>query len=239
MLNRDKGAAPLYSQIENIIKEQIDIGEFAYGDVFWSEKQLQDYYNVSRVTIRQAISGLVNASYLQCSRGIGTTVVFNKINENLKHVISFSEEMSQHGITMTTSYCEVTLEEVNKQVASKLNIEENALAYKLVRVRCVKDSPIVYSITYLKKSYNMPLDSKLYMDSLYHFLKQEYGIRIVEGRDALEATIANETISRFLNISVGSPIFKRTRTTIDQNNEFVEYSICYYPGDKYKYSVKL
>lgn len=38
MLNREKGAAPLYSQIVEIIKGQIESGEFVKGDLFPTEK---------------------------------------------------------------------------------------------------------------------------------------------------------------------------------------------------------
>ncbi len=37
MLNREKGAAPLYSQIAEIIKSQIENGEFVKGDQFLTE----------------------------------------------------------------------------------------------------------------------------------------------------------------------------------------------------------
>ncbi|WMJ85889.1 GntR family transcriptional regulator [Anaerocolumna sp. MB42-C2] len=238
-LNHEKGAAPLYSQIEGILKEKIEKGEYACGDVLPSEKQLQELFEVSRVTVRQAVSSLVNAGYLQPAQGIGTIVVFEKIDEKLKRVISFSEEMEQHGMKMETGYCNISLEKVNKTIAAKLEIEHGEEAYKLVRVRGAKASPIVYSITYLKRSYELPLDPKQYMDSLYNLLDTRYGVKIVKGQDTFEAVLADKEIGKYLNISVGSPVFKRTRVTTDQQNEIVEYTICYYPGDKYKYSVEL
>ena len=42
MLNREKGAAPLYSQIVEIIRGQIEKGEFVKGDLFLTEKKLQE-----------------------------------------------------------------------------------------------------------------------------------------------------------------------------------------------------
>lgn len=238
-LNHEKGAAPLYFQIENILKEQIEKGEYAYGDILPSEKQLQELFEVSRVTVRQAVSSLVNAGYLQSSQGIGTSVIFEKIDEKLKRVISFSEEMEQHGIQMETSYCDIILEKAAKLIAPKLNVKEGEEIYKLVRVRSAKASPIVYSITYLKKNYDLPLDPKQYMASLYNLLESRYGVKIVKGKDTFEAVLADKEISKYLNISIGSPVFKRTRKTTDQQDELVEYTICYYPGDKYKYSVEL
>ncbi len=238
-LNRGRGAPSLYIQIEDIIKEQIENCEYDYGDILPSEKELESMYSVSRVTVRQAVNDLVKEGYLQCSRGIGTMVVFEKIDENIKRVISFSKEMEQHGIKMKTSYCHISLEKSGKHPASKLNINENDEVYKLVRVRCAKSAPLVYSITYLKKSCELPLDETMYNESLYDLLETQYNIKIIKGQDTFEATLANKTIAGFLEISVGASVFKRSRITFDQNNNIVEYTICYYPGDKYKYSVEL
>ncbi len=239
MLDRKKGAVPLYHQLEKRIREQIESGEYSKGDVFPTEKQLQEIYDVSRVTVRQAISSLVNDRYLECYRGIGTIVVFEKIDENLKRVISFSEEMKQHGIIMQTSYCVFSKEKASKVAALNLGIREQEKCYKLVRVRCVKDSPIVYSITYLNGKRDYPVHNELYKNSLYQLLKEEYGVQIVKGQDTLEAVSASKEISEMLQIKAGTPVFKRTRKTFENESEIIEYSVCYYPGDKYKYSVDL
>lgn len=239
MLERSKGAVPLYRQLEQLLREKIEDGEYVKGDILPSEKQLQETYNVSRVTVRQAIGNLENDGYLECHRGIGTIVVFQKIDENLKQVISFSEEMKRHGITMQTSHCVFTKEKAGKVTALNLGIKENETCYKLVRVRGANDSPIVYSITYLTGNREYPLHNELYKNSLYQLLKEEYGVQITKGHETLEAVGANKEISQMLQIREGSPVFKRTRKTFDNNNEIIEYTVCYYPGDKYKYSVEL
>ena len=65
MLNREKGAAPLYSQIADILKKKIEDGEFVSGDSFYTEKNLQEMFQVSRITVRQAVSELETEGYVQ------------------------------------------------------------------------------------------------------------------------------------------------------------------------------
>jgi GntR family transcriptional regulator len=221
------------------MKEQIETNTFSYGELFLSEKQLQEMFQVSRITIRQAMNAMVQAGYLECSRGIGTTVVFHKINETINQVKSFSEEMEQHGIAMKTTYCKITLEGLNKQAAIELMASESDQAYQLVRVRSADNVPMVYSITWLRKELNLPLDQNRYLTSLYGLLTKEYGIQIMKGQDTFEAMLANQNISDSLGIPLNAPVFKRSRKTMDQNNRVIEYTICYYPGDKYKYTVDL
>lgn len=238
-LNREKGAPALYSQIEQILKLRIENGEFQNGDTFLTEKQLQELFSVSRITVRQAVNALVNEGYLQCARGIGTTVVFRKIDENLKQVISFSEEMKLHGITMETSHCSMKLVKPDKKVQQMLETSAGEKVYRLERVRCAGGFPIVYSNTYLKAGMKLSLRNEEYTKSLYELLDRKYGVKIVKGTDVLEAVSATQAIADFLETEKNSPLFRRSRRTFDQNGEIVEYSVCYYPGDRYKYSVDL
>ncbi|MDE6893419.1 MAG: GntR family transcriptional regulator, partial [Lachnospiraceae bacterium] len=148
-LNREKGAAPLYSQIVEIIRSQIENGDFVKGEMFLTEKRLQEIYQVSRITVRQAINELENEGYLQCARGIGTTVVYGKkIDENLKNLVSFTDEMKLHGKVMNTSYCDMALIRAGKSVAVQLEIEPEDECYQLTRVRSVGKEAIVYSVTW-------------------------------------------------------------------------------------------
>jgi GntR family transcriptional regulator len=237
-LDRSKAAVALYLQISGQIAEAIESGEYAPGQIIPSEKQFQEKYSVSRMTVRLAIGELVNKGYVECMRGIGTVVTYGKIEENLKRVISFSEEMQLHGVTMQTSYCDIKVVCASEKVASNLNVKINSTVYELIRVRCANNKPIVYSTTYLKIS-DLPLDANLYSDSLYKFLSDQYNVNIARAGDQLEATLAEGIIAKFLEVAQGFPTFKRTRVAYDQHDNEVEYSICYYPGDKYRYSVNL
>ena len=42
-----------------------------------------------------------------------------------------------------------------------------------------------------------------------------------------------------MDIKVGTPVFKRTRIIYNTYDEIVEYTLCYYRGDKFKYTVQL
>ena len=215
MLNHEKGAPPLYSQLESIIKMQIERGEYNRGDFLPTEKMLMDQYEVSRVTVRQAMAALSQAGYIKCSRGIGTEVIYEKIDEHMKSVISFTDEMKQHNITMETIYCRMEKIMPGTTVASALQIPKTEMCYCLTRVRSVHE------------------------------------IRIVKGRDTLEAALPSPEVQKFLEIEAQMPVFKRIRQTFLPGEDFpelhngvkdglvFEYSVCYYPGNRYKYTVDL
>lgn len=154
-------------------------------------------------------------------------------------MVSFTDEMKRHGKVMNTSYCDMSLIHAGKTVAEQLEIAPEDECYRLVRVRSVEKEAIVYTITYLKKTREYPLDSQCYMESLYQFLWTNFNTKVVKGQDTLEAMAATAEIGKYLAIPEGVPVFKRVRKAYEENGDIVEYSICYYPGDRYKYSVEL
>ena len=239
LLNREKGAPPLYSQVEAILKSEIEHGKYNKGDLFPTETMLMEEYQVSRVTIRQAFAALTQAGYIKSRRGIGTEVTYEKIDEHIKSVISFTDEMKQHNITMATSYCKMEKVFPSTQIAMALQISKTDQCYKLTRVRDVQGKPLVYTITYLKNVVELPMEEKYYMESLYKFLKDTYGLIIEKGKDTLEATLPLKEVQDFLQIKPEMPVFKRVRKTFLTGSEVFEYSICYYPGNRYKYTVDL
>ena len=70
---------PIYYQIEAHLKQQIDADILKPGDVLPSEREFSEQFDVSRMTIRQAIMNLVNAGYLKRQKGRGTFVASKKI----------------------------------------------------------------------------------------------------------------------------------------------------------------
>ena len=230
MIDRNPGAPPLYAQLENILKQKIEQGTYKRGDFLPTEKELMAEYQLSRVTVRQAMTNLVQSGYVRARRGIGTDVVYEKVEEQLERVISFTEEMKKHNITMETTYCEMELVHPTERVAR---------CYCLKRVRNAEGKPMVYSISYLKKICELPLATEPYMTSLYQYLWNVHGILLESGRDTLEAALPSEEVQRMLEIDAQMPIFIRSRQTFLGDGTVFEYSICYYPGNRYKYTVEL
>ena len=67
-------AVPLYKQIANVIAQDIKDGKYNYGDRLPSELTLKDTFGVSRITIRAAISELMEEGLLVRSQGKGTFI---------------------------------------------------------------------------------------------------------------------------------------------------------------------
>lgn len=71
MLNK-QSPIPLYYQLMEDIKARIASGEIRPGDKLPSESQMMEQYGVSRLTVREALSNLVNEGLLVKKHGKGT-----------------------------------------------------------------------------------------------------------------------------------------------------------------------
>lgn len=72
-LNR-RSFVPLYQQIKDLLIKRMDHGDLATGDLIPSEKQLGTAFEVSRLTVRQALYELRVEGYVIREKGRGTFV---------------------------------------------------------------------------------------------------------------------------------------------------------------------
>src|SRR3954471_13942573 len=98
MINKNS-PIPIYYQLEGYIKELIENGELQPGDVLPPEREYAEKYQISRMTVRQAFTQLVNEGYLYRLQGKGTFIAERKIEKPLQGITSFTEDMKARGLT--------------------------------------------------------------------------------------------------------------------------------------------
>ncbi len=78
-----KNPTPLYQQIAEEIKSKIKSGELKVGDLIGSHSELTAQYGVSVITVKKAISDLIQQGYLYSRVGKGTFVARKSVPINL------------------------------------------------------------------------------------------------------------------------------------------------------------
>ena len=90
---------PAYIRIHDAIKKEIDGGVWEIGQRLPSERDLADDYEVSRMTLRQAITLLVEEGILERRVGSGTYVASHRVQEKMRGTTSFTEIVRSQGKT--------------------------------------------------------------------------------------------------------------------------------------------
>lgn len=88
---------PLYYQLKEVLKQQIRSGHLAPHTAIPSEPELVSKYQVSRATVRQALSELVNEGLLYRQHGRGTFVCEPRVQQNVTEITSLSSELQRRG----------------------------------------------------------------------------------------------------------------------------------------------
>ena len=239
-LRFSKKTMPLYAQVKSIIKERIESNEYAPGDMIPSEAKLQEEFNVSRITVRQALKQLEDEGFIERTRGRGTRVVFkNKIVEELIKIRTFTEEMVQRGIKPGTKYGHIELIRATSELSKIFNCDENTQLYCLSRIRTGDDIPLVYTVSYFPLEQNLPLDDEVYQGNLFTLLEEFETDSSIHTEERIQAAIVSKNMAEKLQMEKGAALLVRERIFFDSNNKVIAYVIAHYPGDRYLYKIEL
>lgn len=97
MINHNS-SVPMYIQISKQLSEAICQGEYGPGDKLPSENNLCQEFEVSRITVRQALNLLIQQDLAFSVHGKGTFVKPPALNHELNKIISFSRVLQQKGL---------------------------------------------------------------------------------------------------------------------------------------------
>ncbi|MFC4402179.1 GntR family transcriptional regulator [Gracilibacillus xinjiangensis] len=234
-----KSPLPIYYQLQQEIREQIQNGELQPGELIPSERIYTEKYDISRMTVRQAINNLAQEGLLVRMKGKGTFIAEQKIQQTLKGITSFSEEMKQKGREPGSRV--ISLKEINADrfMANKLDIDNDAKVLKLKRVRLADQIPVAFETSYMPKDTVGQMKEEDFANSFYEYVENVLHFHITHGEQDIESTLAEQEDKEYLGLEDGAPILLIKRLTYISGNKPIEYVRTAYHADKYKYKLSL
>lgn len=230
-INR-KNLTPLYSQLEKVILKAINDGVLKEGDILPTELELEHYFQISRTTVRQAMSNLVLGGYLYKVQGKGTYVQKKKMKFDYMQE-SFNDQVKKNGLTPYSKVIFFEVETVNLDVAEIMKIPADSKVIRLKRIRYSGDEPIALTDAYLRyDKCSFILDYDFEYNSLFETLAKKEESRIVRVRRVLEAVAADENDSRLLKINKGFPMQYFIEEAYSKDDVLIAYGTFKCRGDR-------
>lgn len=229
----------LHAYIKEELIERIKGNIYKIGDQFPTENELCEEFDVSRTTVRIALSQMTEEGYLIRQRGRGTFVAEPKVNQMLSHTESrFSQQLQAQGKkgTITLKKIEVVPARGSKQV--KLGLDENDPIQKIKRIRSANDTVTSYEVAYVPWEIAPGLKKEQLETSLYETLSDQYDINIKKTTEIVEITLADKDVSHYLECEVGHPCFYIETIAEDENNKVIEFSRSYFRGDRTSFRIE-
>lgn len=230
---------PLYYQLKQILVEQIEAGTWRPDEAIPTEKELQERYELSRTTVRQAINELANEGYLYRQRGKGTFVARPKVRHGPQRPYGLSGYLHAHGRKPGWKLLSMERALPPKKVAQALEVTEGDQVLQIKRLRLADDEVIGLHTIYVP----FPLASEITAedmingDSSLAYLEEHHGVTLSETHRIIEAVPANEEEAELLDVEVRSPVLLVQRTTIGADGRPIEYLKAAYGGDRFEYYV--
>ncbi|MFN2188419.1 MAG: GntR family transcriptional regulator [Candidatus Promineifilaceae bacterium] len=238
-LNRES-KIPLYHQLYEILRAKILNGEWQPGDLMPAESELQSTYQVSQITVRQALDNLVGDGLIYRQRGRGSFVAQPAIQTTLTHITSFTEDMHRRGYQPSSQTIRTELVPASAAIAKKLGIDPGDELVQLNRLRYADGKPLSIEQSSLVHQFCPGvLDNDYEQNSLREALHRQYGIEITRAEESIRAVNADDEQARLLNIELNDALLAIDRISYSQADIPIEWLQIFYRSDRYVLYVEL
>lgn len=228
-------AQPMYKIIEAYVKGLIDSGKLNEGDLIPSEKVLSEEFNVTRMTVRSALTNLVQDGYITRRRGIGSIVLGRNIYDNISAISGFTAEMERKHQEVSNILVGLKVTEADEELSKNLNLSIGENVWEIERIRLADKKRVSYMVTYMPVKLFPNLTKSHCEGSIYKFIEESCGFKIVLSEREVEAVVSTEEIEDHLNLKKKEPLLYIKQISKLDNNEVFEYSHTYH----YRYTLTL
>src|SRR3954453_12915216 len=192
-LEGERGA-PLYLQLQRVLRSAIERQVLSPDEALPPERDLAEAYNVSRVTVRKALDGLVQARLLTRRQGAGTFVAA-RVEKNFATISSFSEDMLSRGRQPHSEWLSRSEGTVMPEEALALGLSPGSPVYRLSRIRYADGVSMALEHATVPAS-SLP-SAEAVTDSLYDALGADRPVRVLQ---RLRAVLFTDEQSELLKI---------------------------------------
>lgn len=235
-----------YVQIADDLKSRIDKGEFPTGSLLPTEADLQDYYKVSRTTVRNAIGLLSKSGLVVSKRGYGTEVTGSSpdsLSKGCHRITGIREHLlpeNSHLEENTISYIHVDKTTASCQICDFLSIPVSEEVFRIQRLRMNGGQPLAFITNYMRTDLFPDLEkySDQFPNDLEAFLESHYQITMTQATDSITACGATLVDSRMLGVDIGDPLLVLTRKASSSKGP-LEYRVSKIRADRFRLEVDM
>lgn len=231
------GNKPMYQQIADALREKISAGELKPGDALPTESSLQEAFNVSRVTVRQALKLLTEEQIVESIQGSGTYVKEERVNYDIYQLTGFYEKLADRNVD---THSEVSIFEVLKadaKLAEKLNLSHDDKVWHVKRVRFIKQKPVNLEETWMPLALFPDLTWEVMENSKYHYVEQIKKLVIDRSEQELVPIMPSEEAIAALSLDPAKPILEKVSRGFLKDGRVFEYSRNVFNTDDYKFTL--
>jgi GntR family transcriptional regulator len=223
---------PLYSRIQEHIAELILSGQLAPDAKIQSERDFSEDLGVSRMTVRRALTELVNEGLLERKQGSGTYVAKPKVTYESGEMANYIQAMQRRNIAPTSQLLEFGQVAASRRLADFLEIEIGNPIYRVSILRFANRVPVILERVFISRQCCPGLEEwDLEKSSIHDLLTDAYHISPRMVSQTVEAVVAAEPVAQQLRVDEGFPLLLLSRITLDAHGRPIVFSQDFLRGD--------
>jgi GntR family trehalose operon transcriptional repressor len=165
----------IYKDLEKAIHEQ----KYQVGDFLPTEQELVQSYQVSRDTIRKALTLLVEEGLVKKIHGSGSQVINQEqINFPVSDLTSYQELIEQQSLNSQTNVISLDKIIVDSKLSERTGFSNSRQVWRVVRQRVVDSCASVIDIDYLDASLVPQLNRSIAEYSIYDYIENQLNLSI-------------------------------------------------------------
>jgi GntR family transcriptional regulator len=231
---------PLYNQLKELLRTQILDGTYPPESRMPSESELGDIFQVSRITVRQALGDLQKEGLIFKIHGKGTFVAKPKAFQNVSTLKGLAESMAQLGYEVINQLHSVKFIKANSRIAERLQVHEGDTVTEIKRVRLINREPVSLEVSFLPNDIGEKLQkADLITRDIFLILENDLQLNLGHADLAVDAVLADSELTKALNVEEGSPIMRIERLTHTVDGKPIDFEFLYYRGDAFQYRFRI
>ncbi len=235
-----RGPIPLYYQLAQILRSQINALEYKPKDMLPTEDELIRLFGISRTTVRQALQVLMTEGLIVRVAGRGTFVAEENRPRQRDWSVESLEGILGSGYETKLRFLGQARVPASDGVGQSLGVPPGTQIAKLRKVELVNGKPFFHITLYLPVDLAEKIPLELIEQRPVFLLIEEYcGCRIQEARQWVDASLASAEVARHLKLKPGDPVLLVERHFLDTTGRVVEVAIDHYRTDRMRHFMRL
>lgn len=248
---------PMYQQIADDLRSQIDSGDLAPGQQLPTEGELRETFDASRNTVREAIKRLISLGLVETKPGQGTYVT-RKIDPFVTVLTQVAQsgygggegatylsEVEQHQRTPSVSQIKVEAKGAPPEIAVRLRLAGDDQVVLRHQERYIDKVPWSLQTSFFPMGFvtsgKAPdlLIAKDIKEGTVRYLEEAMGIKQTSYRDWITARAPDVNEQSFFGIPHDGSVFEIFRTAYDQNDTPMRVTVTVFPADRNQFIVNV
>ena len=246
-------ASPMYRQIAEDLRAQIESKELSPGQQLRTELELREHYGASRNTVRDAIKLLTTLGLVETKPGQGTFVV-RKINPHVTKLTTDPKtgpggditQDSGVGQVVISSDPQVEIQKATPSVAEALRIAEGSQVVSRHQKRYIDGTPwsmqtTFYPMGFVLKGADRLIQADNIVPGTVSYLADTLGLRQIGYRDWIKVRTPDAAEANFFNLPQDGRVslYEIFRTGFDQTGTPMRLTVSVYPTDRNQFIVNV